>query len=116
LKEEYIKWCNNLAYVNPAEFSATLLAFAHWSYEYSGHYLLLCDIQGVDVASGFVLTDPCLHCVDEKRFGDTNLGKAGMEGFFASHVCTEICEALGLPKHAAQPRGKKSKVGTKPVF
>lgn len=81
---------------------ATAIAFSHYTYHVSGGYLLVCDLQGVnavgaDAEPTLLLTDPAIHCIDDvPRFGVTNLRKHGMEGFFRSHVCNDICRALGL--------------------
>lgn len=56
------------------------------------------DIQGVSQNKQFVLTDPAIHCTsDKRRYGDTNLGKEGIAGFFREHRCNGVCHALGLP-------------------
>jgi hypothetical protein len=52
--------------------------------------------------------DPAIHCIDEvPRFGDTNLKQSGMDGFFKSHVCNDICRALRLtmPPPSPSPAG-----------
>jgi hypothetical protein len=52
--------------------------------------------------------DPAIHCVDAShRFGVTNLKQNGMDGFFKSHKCNDICRALGL----AETRPTPSSVG-----
>ena len=35
-------------------------AFSHFTYEYSNHTLLICDVQGV----GDMYTDPQVHTID----------------------------------------------------
>ena len=37
-------------------------------------------------------------CSDDRRFGKTDMGKAGFEEFFKTHRCNELCELLGLLK------------------
>uniref|UniRef100_A0A8D0AD59 non-specific serine/threonine protein kinase n=1 Tax=Sander lucioperca TaxID=283035 RepID=A0A8D0AD59_SANLU len=65
----------------------TLLAFTHWTYEYSGRELLVLDIQGV----GEELTDPTVITADDQRgemlFGPDNLGDAAISGFLQNHCC-----------------------------
>ncbi|XP_078106014.1 transient receptor potential cation channel subfamily M member 6 [Sander vitreus] len=74
----------------------TLLAFTHWTYEYSGRELLVLDIQGV----GEELTDPTVITADDQRgemlFGPDNLGDAAVSGFLQNHCCSTCCHRLGL--------------------
>ena len=51
-----------------------LLRFALWTYEVTGGYLMVTDLQGVLTAEGYTLTDPVVLCTDLTRFGSTNLG------------------------------------------
>jgi hypothetical protein len=53
---------------------------------------MIVDIQGVKG----VLTDPQIHCLDQSRFGDGNLGYYGMISFFLNHKCNKYCEQLKL--------------------
>ncbi|XP_037831421.1 transient receptor potential cation channel subfamily M member 6 isoform X4 [Kryptolebias marmoratus] len=76
-----------------------LLAFSHWTYEYSWRELLLLDIQGV----GEELTDPTVIMADyqsggrnEMLFGPDNLGDAAISGFLQKHTCNFCCHRLGL--------------------
>uniref|UniRef100_A0AAQ6A105 non-specific serine/threonine protein kinase n=1 Tax=Amphiprion ocellaris TaxID=80972 RepID=A0AAQ6A105_AMPOC len=75
-----------------------LLAFSHWTYEYSCRELLVLDIQGV----GVELTDPTVIMADDQRyrsemlFGPDNLGDAAINGFLQKHSCSVCCRRLGL--------------------
>uniref|UniRef100_A0A671VZ01 non-specific serine/threonine protein kinase n=1 Tax=Sparus aurata TaxID=8175 RepID=A0A671VZ01_SPAAU len=73
-----------------------LLAFSHWTYEYSCRELLVLDIQGV----GEELTDPTVIMADSQRgemlFGPDNLGDAAISGFLQKHSCGACCRRLGL--------------------
>uniref|UniRef100_H3C578 non-specific serine/threonine protein kinase n=1 Tax=Tetraodon nigroviridis TaxID=99883 RepID=H3C578_TETNG len=74
-----------------------LLAFSHWTFEYSCRELLVLDIQGV----GETLTDPTVVMAQDKRwaemlFGPDNLGDAAIEGFQQKHSCRSACARLGL--------------------
>ena len=56
------------------------------------------DIQGVahpEALGGFLLTDPQLHSKDG-RYGSGDLKQDGINKFFASHVCGDVCRRLGL--------------------
>ena len=44
---------------------------------------------------GDLYTDPQMHTVDQKEYGEANLGTKGMALFFSSHVCGPLCEAIG---------------------
>ncbi|CAG8591040.1 20766_t:CDS:1 [Racocetra persica] len=79
------------------EFHSILEAFAHFTYKFTGGYLVVYDLQGVDLDDEFLLTDPAIHCIDLLRFGVTNFGKKGIEKcFLANHKCTDICKKLKL--------------------
>lgn len=45
-------------------------AFSHFTFERSGHQLIVVDIQGV----GDLYTDPQIHTEQGTDFGDGNLG------------------------------------------
>lgn len=106
---EMVKFTNNLDFViNPETLDADgrtrlelALAFSHFSYDFTGGYLLVCDIQGISTSDGkgepiLLLTDPAIHCSKHLRFGKTNLGAVGVNKFFKKHVCNNFCSALGL--------------------
>jgi hypothetical protein len=83
-------------------YSDFLEAFSHWTWCH--HKTLVCDLQGVfDQESrypAFVLTDPAICTTDAaaaKQFGCTNTGRVGVRKFFATHKCSAVCGALGLP-------------------
>ncbi|KAF0340284.1 kinase-like protein [Gigaspora margarita] len=81
------------------EFHSILEAFAHFTYEYTEGYLVVYDLQGVDLNNEFLLTDPAIHCVDLLRFGITNLGMSGIQKcILANHKCNDICKKLKLRK------------------
>jgi len=89
----YRKHNNNFGFVSEDERN-TPQAFSHFSYESSGHAILICDIQGV----GDVFTDPQIHSHDGIGFGKGNMGQAGIDQFCASHRCNAICRYLKLNK------------------
>ncbi|XP_028268996.1 transient receptor potential cation channel subfamily M member 6 isoform X1 [Parambassis ranga] len=76
-----------------------LLAFSHWTYEYSCRDMLVLDIQGV----GEELTDPTVIMADDKSgsrgemvFGPDNLGDVAINGFLQKHSCNACCRRLSL--------------------
>ncbi|XP_029311404.1 transient receptor potential cation channel subfamily M member 7 isoform X2 [Cottoperca gobio] len=76
----------------------TMLAFSHWSYEYTRGELLVLDLQGV----GEILTDPSVITSGEKGsydmiFGPANLGDDAIRNFRARHHCNSCCRKLKLP-------------------
>ncbi|XP_045144522.1 transient receptor potential cation channel subfamily M member 6 [Echinops telfairi] len=75
-----------------------MLAFSHWTYEYTRGELLVLDLQGV----GENLTDPSVIKPEDKRsrgmvFGPANLGEDAMRNFIAKHRCNSCCRKLRLP-------------------
>lgn len=82
---EFKKFSNNTGYWNEDELDETLLRFSEYTYNITGGYLMLTDLQGVKEACGsFMLTDPVVLCTDVNRFGHTNLGEAMMKKCLAS--------------------------------
>ncbi|KAG0605400.1 hypothetical protein M758_9G056100 [Ceratodon purpureus] len=99
LQGKWIRYTNNLNYVNTEEYAATLHAFSHWTYDRSKGLLMVTDLQGVkDKDNTFWLCDPAVHCKDVLRYERTrtNFGEPGMKRFIQSHHCNNICQSLGL--------------------
>ncbi|XP_070598776.1 transient receptor potential cation channel subfamily M member 6 isoform X6 [Erythrolamprus reginae] len=73
-----------------------MLAFSHWSYEYTRGELLVLDLQGV----GENLTDPSVIKPEDKHgmpFGPANLGEEAFKNFISKHCCNSCCRKLKLP-------------------
>ncbi|KAI1696084.1 alpha-kinase family domain-containing protein [Ditylenchus destructor] len=113
---KFLRFSNNADYemlestcnVNNLSFDVVelLMAFSHWTYQISGGYLMVVDLQGIKSTdengrTTLELTDPAIHCTDVLRFGRTNLSKEGMERFFARHKCNKFCQGMELEEHVA---------------
>eukprot|EP00986_Skeletonema_menzelii_P007373 scaffold2884_cov141-Skeletonema_menzelii.AAC.8 len=119
--EKYTKWNTNGGYVrtgttypgSATSFSAqngdyhfTLedipQAYSHFTYNASGRRFLVCDLQGVlDTKKHrpvFELTDPAIHYRErtDRRidFGRTDLGEQGIDQFFRTHECSDLCRMV----------------------
>ncbi|XP_039606641.1 transient receptor potential cation channel subfamily M member 6 isoform X2 [Polypterus senegalus] len=97
---EFRKYNNNngeeISPVNLLE--ETMLAFSHWTYEYTRGELLVLDLQGV----GENLTDPSVIKAEDKDcqnmvFGPANLGEHAIKNFTEKHQCNSCCKKLKLP-------------------
>ena len=55
------------------------------------YYSITIPLPGV----GDLYTDPQMHTVDQREYGEANLGTKGMALFFSSHICNPICAAMG---------------------
>jgi len=117
IEEPYItgrweRFNNNAGYCAPvpSEFGTehrAVQAFSHWTYHVSNHQLIVVDCQGCfDAArNAFVLTDPAVHSTDLGAYGGTNMGTMGIERFFSTHRCNDVCRALDLFPEAVKTGG-----------
>lgn len=77
-------------------------AFSHFSHVNSGKQLLICDLQGNydKFAQKFRFTDPVIHYRSTKDstkkgiFGRTDKGHKGINNFFKTHQCSDLCELV----------------------
>lgn len=105
--EDYIpgrftKFLNNDGIMNIGVSANFPAAFSHWSWVESKGKLMVSDIQGVRTGAGYVLTDPCIHSIDDPEgFGIPDLGMVGVQEFFKNHQCNALCTDLGLGKDDA---------------
>uniref|UniRef100_A0AAR2LE08 non-specific serine/threonine protein kinase n=1 Tax=Pygocentrus nattereri TaxID=42514 RepID=A0AAR2LE08_PYGNA len=102
---DFMKYNNNTGEeISPCcALEETVLAFSHWTYEYTQKELLVLDLQGV----GVDLTDPSVIRADDKSssedlvFGPANLGDDAVQSFILKHTCNSCCRRLGLSKHTS---------------
>ena len=84
---EYIKYNSNSGFVEEkGGCRQTPQALSHFTFERSGHQLIVVDVQGV----GDLYTDPQIHTASGQEYGDGNLGTKGMALFFHSHICNQV--------------------------
>ena len=99
----YYKFNTNNGWVTPNTdlHSCTLQAFSHYSWAKSKKKLVICDLQGVVQGHKIFLTDPAIHCIDymalQPKAGGSNLGYPGIQKFFSTHKCNEVCHKMKLP-------------------
>lgn len=118
--EKYVKWNNNGSYVRTEKTSVNTKlnfsgqngdcnftledipqAFSHFTYNASKRSFLVCDLQGVldtnTTPPVFELTDPAVHYSKRTQridFGRTDKGEQGIEEFFRTHVCSDLCRMV----------------------
>ena len=102
MEGKYSKYNTNGGWVAPNtdRYSVTLQAFSHFSWTKSKKKLVICDLQGVVNSNKIFLTDPAIHCIDymvlQPKKGGNNLGLPGIQKFFRTHICNDICHKMEL--------------------
>ncbi|KAL4495127.1 hypothetical protein ABPG72_007234 [Tetrahymena utriculariae] len=94
LLPDFDKFSNNADYqqVAKTENQQLLECLPHFSFQYTEGFMMITDLQG----HGSILTDPCIHTIDSKKYGNTNFGQIGMAKYFAKHTCNDFCKKLKL--------------------
>jgi hypothetical protein len=105
LEGSFTRFSYNTGHWEEDRLDPWLLRFALWTYEVTGGFLMVADLQGIQSDQGFVLTDPVILSTDLRRFGNTNLGAEMMERCKASaeaHLFTmtggKFCMARSSPR------------------
>ncbi|KAL3942710.1 MAG: hypothetical protein SGBAC_003155 [Bacillariaceae sp.] len=96
-------------------------AFTHFTYLFTARQVMVCDLQGVYnhdlVPPTFELTDPAIHYRSNRGrrhvFGRTDDGEAGMDKFFDTHKCSQVCKMMQLSRKNKNWR-KKWRTDNKP--
>lgn len=90
IEGDFLKFNSNSGFTDGADY---MQALSHYSYYHSGGRHLLCDLQGGHYEDAYVLTDPVVMSADNsKRFGSGDLGREGIDNFFAHHRCNRFCQ------------------------
>jgi hypothetical protein len=84
---EFQKFTSNEFLLEGAQYTdeeLALIEFSHWSHEWTGHNLMVVDLQGFKNGNQFYLTDPAIHS-KKNLFGKTDLGSNGFSRYFLFH-------------------------------
>ena len=92
---------------NQMEPSDYIQAFTHFTYLFTNRQAMVCDLQGVYnsdmIPPVFELTDPAIHYKSKSGksnvFGRTDAGEAGMDLFFKTHRCSQVCKWMQLSRN-----------------
>lgn len=112
---EYVKMNSNTGWVKDQ--NALTEALSHFSFDFSDGQCLLCDLQGNEDCTRYLLTDPAIHSMKQK-YGPTDGGAEQMKSFFEKHRCNSFCDALWRRAASYKPMGNgmPSRMGTSFFF
>jgi len=87
-------------------------AFSCYTYTKSRRKILVCDLQGVFNTDRcppvFECTDPAIHHFESfgkrRHYGASDKGQEGMDNFFKTHVCSNLCHILQKRHPRLTPR------------
>ena len=104
LHGKFEKYNSNNGYIWMDTYHATPNAFSHWTWVESEQNFVIVDLQGVLIGNCYYLTDPAISSSTEDvfAFSPTNLGNGGIERFFATHQCNQICKASHIDEFIHQ--------------
>lgn len=95
-----------------------MAAFTHFTYHQSGGTLIVCDLQGRYRSKGrksrFELTDPAV-CSVARGYGPTDLGRQGIESFFANFTPNEYTQNHWLKLSGSRAHFRRT-MGTTFIF
>ena len=96
---EYIKYNSNSGFVDDRHGPERMTpqALSHFTFERSGHQLVVVDIQGV----GDLYTDPQIHTAGGSEYGDGNLGTQAPFSYLTLFcpIVNEISGPKGVTHH-----------------
>merc|ERR1712194_33356 len=112
---EYIKMNSNTGWVKDQ--GALTEALSHFSFHNTEGRCLLCDLQGNEDDTRYLLTDPAIHSIGQK-YGPTDGGQEQMISFFEKHRCNQFCHASWRRAAPYRPmgNGRPSRMGTSFFF
>nr|CAK6928274.1 unnamed protein product [Fasciola hepatica] len=90
MEGEYRKYNCNSDFVDE-QLRNSPQAFNQFTFERSGHRLLVVDLQGL----GDLYTDPQIHTAEGVGYSNGTFSPRGMAFFLHSHHCNPLCEWLG---------------------
>lgn len=106
LEGHFKKFLNNngeeMRVASPPNFPS---AFAHWTWIDSQGAFMISDIQGIRLAKGYFLTDPCVNsnnCTRTRHYGTSDMGLDGILSFFHQHTCNDMCRDLKIAAETSE--------------
>lgn len=90
---KYQKFNSNTGWADDSTpWPRVMQALSHYSYHVSNGTEMICDLQGGYYNDGVILTDPVVLSLG-RCYGPTDLGRKGIDNFFACHTCNEFCRS-----------------------
>ena len=71
-------------------------AYSHFTWYFSNGEHVVCKLRGVSRFEVFRFTVPVIHSLN-REFGQRDMGRMGIDNFFANHQCNEICRHWPRP-------------------
>ena len=116
----FVKFTSNSGWIGDTRLKdvRVMAAFSHFTYHISGGAMIVCDLQGRRRKNGrksrFELTDPAI-CSTSRKFGATDLGREGIESFFANYEANEFTDRSWDKPYAPQAHFRRT-MGTTFLF